>query len=165
LAGLLVAWLVVKLVFVHVVIPIRNENRAPREKGQKIAFLVPPEQTLYLYGLKDEGLMFYYSRCHPKGENDRLVRRLKGLNALPSSSEPVYCILTEREWQNWDRGREGEVIFYLTDQQNDPIVLLRVKPKSETLIRSRERSVNRGTQSRSTSLSYADEKYGYLIPS
>jgi hypothetical protein len=130
LAGLLFAWLLVKLIFVQVVIPIRNDGRAPREKGQQIAARVPREQPLYIFKLKDEGLMFYYSRCPPLGEKDRVVQRLNESNGLPSPSEPVYCMLTEKEWKQWDCGREGEVILHLTDQQNDPILLLRVKPKS-----------------------------------
>src|SRR5207245_2808550 len=52
LVGLLIAWIACKLVFVHAVVPARNRNRQPREKGEQITALVPPAETLYLSMLK-----------------------------------------------------------------------------------------------------------------
>jgi 4-amino-4-deoxy-L-arabinose transferase-like glycosyltransferase len=118
-AALLVAWCAVKLAFVHVVIPDRNKNREPRAKGEQIAALVPPGQTLYLYCLKDEGIMFYYRRP---------VRRLEKGSPLPSSTEPLYCILEASERQTEAAARQGDVLLRLADEQGAPIALLRVPP-------------------------------------
>ena len=115
--ALLAAWLLVKLLFVEVVIPARNPNRAPREKGEQLAAVVPTGETLYLFRLKDEGIMFYYGRP---------VLRLLGPEQLPSSTEPLYCILDESEWQQWHPGRPAEALLRLQDEQGQPIVLVRV---------------------------------------
>src|SRR5262249_45139819 len=111
LVGLVGLWLIAKLVFVHYVIPERNHNREPRAKGQQLAALIPPGETLYLFQLKDEGIMFYYGRT---------VRRLPGMEELPSSGEPLYCILEETEWEQADR--PVEVLLRLKDEQGAPIV-------------------------------------------
>src|SRR5262249_24837794 len=58
--GLLIVWLIVKLVFIEVVLPRRNPLRQPKEKGEHLAALVPRDEVLYLFRLKDEGIMFYY---------------------------------------------------------------------------------------------------------
>jgi 4-amino-4-deoxy-L-arabinose transferase-like glycosyltransferase len=123
LAACVVCWLVVKLAFVQIVIPQRNPTRAPKEKGEQLAALVPPGKPLYLFHLKDEGIMFYYSRLRSSAEPP--VRRLKGPNELPSFSEPVYCILDEPEWRQWKQHRSAEVLLHLEDEQKAPIVLVR----------------------------------------
>jgi hypothetical protein len=112
-------------VFVLVVIPQRNPTRAPKAKGEQLAALVPPGQTLYLFQLKDEGIMFYYSRLRSSAGPP--VRRLKGPNELPSLGEPVYCILDEPEWQQWNQQRPAEALLDLEDEQKAPIVLVRCK--------------------------------------
>jgi 4-amino-4-deoxy-L-arabinose transferase-like glycosyltransferase len=117
LVVLLALWLGAKGVFVHAIMPGRNANREPRDKGQLLAALVPPGRTLYLFKLKDEGIMFYYGRP---------VLRLAGPEDLPSPSEPMYCILEEREWREWQTERPVEVLRHLTDEQGAPIVLVRV---------------------------------------
>jgi hypothetical protein len=119
LVGVLVLWLVAKVVWVEVRIPQRNRDRDPLAKGQLLASLVPQGQTLYLFRLKDEGIMFYYGRS---------VLRLPGPELLPSSGEPVYCIVGQREWQQWASRHPIEVVQHLRDEQGDPIVLLRVHP-------------------------------------
>jgi 4-amino-4-deoxy-L-arabinose transferase-like glycosyltransferase len=147
LVAVLVLWLGVKLAFVHAVIPRRNHGREPRAKGETLARLVPAGETLYLFRLKDEGIMFYYGRP---------VRRLTSFEQLPSSLQPHYCILDESEWRRWQayqlargaslgfggrRGRETRaerggqrpagpletVILRLRDEQGDPIVLVKVR--------------------------------------
>jgi 4-amino-4-deoxy-L-arabinose transferase-like glycosyltransferase len=133
-------WLGVKLAFVHAVVPHRNQNREPRAKAALLAARIPAEETLYLFRLKDEGIMFYYGRT---------VRRLPGFAELPSSPRPFYCILDESEWRKWqaltaaraavagfgatdpalveanDRYEE-QVVVRLQDEQGDPIVLVKV---------------------------------------
>jgi hypothetical protein len=113
----LVVWVAVKLTFVHAVVPLRNADREPRAKGELLASLVPPGRTLYLFRVKDEGIMFYYGRP---------VLRLEKPDDLPSGSEPVYCILVEEEWQQLWTARRVEVVRHLTDQQGEPMVLARV---------------------------------------
>src|SRR5262249_46700192 len=114
----LVVWLGVKAAFVHAVTPHRNRGREPRAKGAQLAARVPGGAMLYLFRLKDEGIMFCY---------DRPVCRLAGPAELPSSPEPLYCILDEPEWTQWQSERKAEALLHLTDEQGAPIVLVRVK--------------------------------------
>jgi len=117
--GLVVVWLVVRLVYVEAVLPRRNPTRQPKEKGEQLAAMVPEGMVLYLFQLKDEGIMFYYGRT---------VRRLPGPAQLPSSKQPLYCILDESEWRHWRSIRPAEMLLRMPDEQGDPIVLVRVKP-------------------------------------
>jgi 4-amino-4-deoxy-L-arabinose transferase-like glycosyltransferase len=118
--GLVVCWLVVKLVFVQEVLPRRNPARQPKEKGEQLAALVPDGNTLYLFQVKDEGIMFYYRRT---------VRRLPNPDQLPSCERAIYCILDESEWRNWQPVRPAEALLRMPDEQGDPIVLVRVDPR------------------------------------
>jgi 4-amino-4-deoxy-L-arabinose transferase-like glycosyltransferase len=115
--ALLMLWLMVKLLFVHAIVPCRNPARQPSLKGEQIASLVPPHQTLYLFQLKDEGILFYYGRP---------ARRLPGPDWLPASGEAVYCLLVQSEWQHWSCRRRADVLLHLGDEQGAPIVLVRV---------------------------------------
>jgi 4-amino-4-deoxy-L-arabinose transferase-like glycosyltransferase len=119
LIGILAGWLIIKLVFVHGVIPQRNQNRNPHAKGEQLAAAVPANRTLYLFRLKDEGIMFYYGR---------VVRRLSSPSCLPSSAEPLYCILDESEWRQWDAARRAQVVLRLRDEQGAPVVLIKTGP-------------------------------------
>jgi 4-amino-4-deoxy-L-arabinose transferase-like glycosyltransferase len=110
-------WIGLKLVFLHGILPLRNDTREPREKGAQIAAVIPESATLYLFRLKDEGIMFYYGRP---------VRRLRGMDHLPSSGEPLYCILEKSEWECYDHSRPANVILWLHDEQGAEIVLVRV---------------------------------------
>src|SRR5262249_44626037 len=103
--------------------PIRD----PHGKAEQIAALVPADRPLYLFRLKDEGIMFCYGRCHADDQPERLVRRLNGPEDLPSTAELVYCIVTEAEWAGWDRHRPAEVLLRLLDQQASPILLIAVR--------------------------------------
>jgi 4-amino-4-deoxy-L-arabinose transferase-like glycosyltransferase len=128
LAGFLIAWFVVKIIFIHGVIPSRNKNREPGIRGAQIAAVVPEDQPLYLFHLKDEGIMFYYSRCHTAGSPDRVVQRLTTPNDLPSTVGLVYCVVTDSEWSTWDHEHlPVTVILESTDQQGEKIRLLRVE--------------------------------------
>jgi 4-amino-4-deoxy-L-arabinose transferase-like glycosyltransferase len=116
LVGLLVAWLVVKLVFVGLA-PVRQAKRHPRVGGERLAALVPPGEVLYLRRLKDEGLLFYYGRP---------ARR------LPAETSPragAWCLLTEEEWKTWAAG-PAEKRAGLLDGQGAPLVLVRVGENS-----------------------------------
>jgi 4-amino-4-deoxy-L-arabinose transferase-like glycosyltransferase len=122
---LVFSWLVLKLVFVHVILPQRNPTRAPKAKGEQLAALVPPGRPLYLFHLKDEGIMYYYSRL--RSPDSLAVRRLRTPAELPSSEEPAYCILDEPEWNELRTKRRAEAILHLEDEQKSPIVLVRCK--------------------------------------
>jgi 4-amino-4-deoxy-L-arabinose transferase-like glycosyltransferase len=115
--ALLVTWLGVKLVFVTVWVPRRDAARQPEVKGRQIAALVPADRTLYLFHLKDEGILFSYGRP---------ARRLPDLAHLPDAEQPAYCLLVESEWRQWSAARGVELLLRLKDEQGAPIVLVRV---------------------------------------
>lgn len=117
LAGTLALWMIVKILFVQVVIPLRLAPRQTRAKAALLASLVPLERVLYLFKLKDEGIMFYFGRP---------VLRLADPGDLPFSSVPLFCILTEEEWRRWNHARPAEVVEHLQDAQGDGIVLVQV---------------------------------------
>jgi 4-amino-4-deoxy-L-arabinose transferase-like glycosyltransferase len=117
LLGLLLAWLLLKVTYVQAIVPARNRHREPRAKGEQIAAAVPENELLYLFRLKDEGIMFYYGRP---------VHRLAGPEQLPSSAKPLYCILDESEWCRWNQARPAAALLHLHDEQGAPIVLVRV---------------------------------------
>jgi hypothetical protein len=119
LVGLLVIWLNIKVFFIEHVVPARLAARQPRAKGEAIAALVPPGQTLHLFRLKDEGIMFYYGRP---------VRRWQSPEQLPSPTEPMYCMLAEAEWRQWHARGPAQPILHLYDEQGAPILLIRVDP-------------------------------------
>jgi len=92
---------------------------AKQHLDQHFKSRVPAAEKLFLFRLKDEGILFYYGRP---------ARRLASPAQLPSSGEPLYCMLTEDEWHQWPRTRPAELLQRLRDQQGDPIVLVRVAP-------------------------------------
>ncbi|MFL5245801.1 MAG: ArnT family glycosyltransferase [Gemmataceae bacterium] len=130
LGGFLACWMLLKVFFVEAVIPRRNGEklplleivsptqkapREPRAKAAQIAKLVPAGQRLYLFRLKDEGIMFYYGRP---------VKRLACAEDLPSSAEPLYCILASADERLWPAARPMNVLLETTDEQGDPISLI-----------------------------------------
>jgi 4-amino-4-deoxy-L-arabinose transferase-like glycosyltransferase len=114
---LIALWLAVKIAFVTLILPIRDGLRAPSRIGQQIAALVPPERTLYLFRLKDEGILFYYGRP---------ARRLPAPAFLPASERSAYCLLTESELRQWMRSRSAQILLRLNDEQRHPIVLVKM---------------------------------------
>jgi 4-amino-4-deoxy-L-arabinose transferase-like glycosyltransferase len=115
--ALVALWLATKLIFVTVIVPARDSHRTPQEMAQRIAGLVPSEHTLYLFHLKDEGILFYYGRP---------ARRLPAPSFLPLSKHAAYCLLVESEWQQWVGLRPAELLLRLRDQQGHPIFLVRL---------------------------------------
>jgi len=77
---------------------------------------------LYLFQLKDEGIMFYYGRT---------VLRLPCPADLPSSTEPLYCILAKEEWDRWREASPRRAVQLsddsLIDEQGARMVLVRVE--------------------------------------
>jgi 4-amino-4-deoxy-L-arabinose transferase-like glycosyltransferase len=118
----MICWLVAKLIWIHGVIPNRELQRDPKGKAAVVAGLVPAGCVLYLFHLKDEGIMFYYGRP---------VRRLSNPADLPSSSEPLYCILADNEWRRWSELSSRPMTPLttgMTDEQGAPMWLVRVGP-------------------------------------
>jgi 4-amino-4-deoxy-L-arabinose transferase-like glycosyltransferase len=115
--SLLVFWLVVKIAYVHAIMPQRTSNRQPRAKGEILAALVPQGRTLYLFRAKDEGILFYYGRP---------ARRLPDPFHLPKNGELVYCIVTEDEWKRWPWPDASTVVERLQDEQGDALLLVLV---------------------------------------
>ncbi len=110
-------WLAVKIVFVTAIVPARDSARAPASKGRQIAALVPAERTLYLFRLKDEGILFYYGRP---------ARRLPSPDYVPPWEFTAYCLLTESEYRQWSGPRTAEILLRLNDEQRHPIMLVKM---------------------------------------
>jgi 4-amino-4-deoxy-L-arabinose transferase-like glycosyltransferase len=110
-------WVVCKFGYLQLYLPVRHMNREPRARAALLARHVPPSDTLYLFRMKDEGIMFYYGRP---------VRRLKGFHDLPHTTEPVYCVVMEEEWREWKDRADWQVVLevHLKDEQNDPMLLV-----------------------------------------
>jgi hypothetical protein len=113
----LAVWLTAKALFVFAIMPVRNASRQPQAKAALLAELVPAGNVLYLFRLKDEGIMFYYGRP---------VLRLTSPAQLPASDAPIYCILTRAEWSQWSLDRPTHVVRHFQDEQGDACVLVRV---------------------------------------
>jgi 4-amino-4-deoxy-L-arabinose transferase-like glycosyltransferase len=113
---LVALWMVVRIVFVTKIVPARDRFRSPSRTGQQIAALVPHKSTLYLFRLKDEGILFYYGRP---------ARRLPAPIFLPAPDQSAYCLLTESEFQQWTGPRPAQVLMRLIDEQQHPIVLVK----------------------------------------
>jgi hypothetical protein len=113
LVTFLAMWLVIKVVFVQFVIPDRTSKRNPEPIAATLRELVPPDRPLYLFRLKDEGVMFYYARP---------AVRLRDPRELPPGA---FAVLMRQEWD--DRARFGhlELVYWMRDQQGDPLILVR----------------------------------------
>lgn len=120
LVGLVLTWALVKLAYVHVVVPARAQLRQARAKGELVAACVPAGADLYLFRLKDEGILFYYGRP---------ARRLPGPEQLPCRGRPAYCILDANEWRPADWPCRAEPVLRLRDEQGAPLVLVRCEPE------------------------------------
>jgi 4-amino-4-deoxy-L-arabinose transferase-like glycosyltransferase len=112
IAGLLGLWLIVKVAFVEVAVPLRTADRNPTFAATALRNRVPADQPLYAFRLKDEGVMFSYGRP---------VVRLHDPRDLPSGS---FAVLIRREWE--DRAAFGhlQLVDWLLDQQGDPLILV-----------------------------------------
>jgi hypothetical protein len=74
--------------------------------------------VLYLFKIKDEGIMFYFGRA---------VVRLGDPNDLPRAPGPQYCVLTDEEWRNWSSARLSRVVERMQDAQGDGMILVCVQ--------------------------------------
>jgi 4-amino-4-deoxy-L-arabinose transferase-like glycosyltransferase len=130
LTSIVVTWIVLKIAFVHIYVPIRNSGREPRAKGALLARHVPPGETLHVFRLKDEGIMFY---------SGRPVLRLATWDQLPAEKKPVYCILQQEELEQLQRKRHWRTTLEvpLVDEQGDPIVLLGLQRGEPPILQAR----------------------------
>jgi 4-amino-4-deoxy-L-arabinose transferase-like glycosyltransferase len=122
---LLLGWLLVKVVFVVAVMPGRTATAWVRETAAAIAQQLGADEILYLFRLKDEGMMFYYGRA---------VRRLTGPDQLPAG-RPIPVLLNAAEWSQLQVQAGGgplqvTLIAPLRDQQGDPIYLTRINRRA-----------------------------------
>ncbi len=113
LLALLQSGLVIKIAFVLIVIPERTLKRNPEPIAAQLREQIPADQLLYLFRLKDEGVLFYYARP---------ARRLRTPNELPPGA---YAVLIRQEWE--DRGAFGhlQLVYWTQDQQGDPLIVVR----------------------------------------
>lgn len=111
--GFLFCWLIVKVIFVEVAIPARTAKRDAVTPALALRERVPAGETLHVFRLKDEGVMFYYGRP---------VVRLRHPRDLPSGA---FAVLIHPEWD--DRAAFGhlQMVNWLRDQQGDPLILVR----------------------------------------
>lgn len=114
LVALLALWLGVKLAHVHWYLPSQCKGPDPQGKGAQLAAGVPPGEQLYLFGVKDEGILFYSGLA---------ARRLSSASELPREAATCYCLLTAHEWQRWPR--RAEIVRALKDEQDAPLFLVR----------------------------------------
>ena len=112
-AGFLTCWLIVKVAFVEFVVPVRVAKHNPEPVASTLRDRIPANGPLYLFRLKDEGVLFYYGRP---------AVRLHDPRDLPSRA---FAVLIGQEWQ--DRAAFGhlELVDWLHDQQGDPLILVR----------------------------------------
>ena len=113
ICGFLGIWLAAKIAFVELVIPTRTAHHNAEPIAATLRELVPPSRTLYLFRMKDEGVMFYYARP---------VIRLNKLAELPSGE---FAVLIHQEWDEWAVSGSLEQVTVLHDQQGDPFILVR----------------------------------------
>jgi 4-amino-4-deoxy-L-arabinose transferase-like glycosyltransferase len=109
----LTIWFVVKVTFVEVVIPLRTAHHNPEPTAATLRGLIPVDHSLYLFRLKDEGVMFYYGRS---------VFRLNHIEDLPPGE---FAVLLRQEWDEWAALGTLKLVSWLQDQQGEPLILVR----------------------------------------
>jgi 4-amino-4-deoxy-L-arabinose transferase-like glycosyltransferase len=113
--AILLAWCVVKVVFVEVVVARRAQQSHLNETVIRLRERVPAGETLYLCKLKDEGVLFYYGRP---------ARRFTWERPPDGTG---FALLIEAEYRARASTGRFDVIEWLRDQQGDPIVLVRFR--------------------------------------
>ena len=99
----------------EVVVPQRSASRRAPEIAAELREVVPPGETVRLFRLKDEGVMFYYGRPAKRERNRAFLPR------------PVYAFLIEAEWEARDVLGEVEMVHRACDQQGDPLIVVRIR--------------------------------------
>jgi 4-amino-4-deoxy-L-arabinose transferase-like glycosyltransferase len=119
LVALLICWLVVKVAYVETIQPGRNDARRPRAKGEELARRVPIEKTLYVLPMadRDEGIMFYFGRR---------AQGITSIEDLPRTLTPVYCLIDEKVWHQWQADRRAQVLWRVDGELRGAMVLIRI---------------------------------------
>ncbi len=114
--GIMLGWVCVKLMYVWVMVPMRDRDRQPSAKAAEMGKHIPPGEVLFLKQVKDEGMMFYYGRP---------VRRVKNWSDLPTN-QTVMVIMTEAEFADFHAHTVRTIrrAIPLKDTQNDKIMLI-----------------------------------------
>jgi hypothetical protein len=119
LLGLFLVWGGVRLTHANWLAPRRDARRKVQERGQQLAALLPSDQPIYLFRLKDDGIIFYSRHA---------AKRLRDAEQLPKVKAPLYCLLCEQEWQNWPSDRRADFMARLADEGGNPLTLIRTQP-------------------------------------
>jgi 4-amino-4-deoxy-L-arabinose transferase-like glycosyltransferase len=108
----LAAWLAAKVAFVERVIPARAARRDPGPPAAELRARVPAGEPLYLFRLKDEGVMFMYARP---------AVRLRHPRDLPPGA---FAVLIRPEWEDRTSFGHLKLVHWMLDQQGDPLILV-----------------------------------------
>jgi hypothetical protein len=117
LIGMLAIWIAVKVGYAHGLLNRRSHERPARATGASLARLVPVEHVLYLLGIRDDGILFYFGRP---------AQAVASPRELPAGPGPVYCLLRPESVRNWPSGKIAEPVQTLTDAQGQSLLLVRV---------------------------------------
>jgi 4-amino-4-deoxy-L-arabinose transferase-like glycosyltransferase len=109
----LVVWVVAKVAFVQYVVAARGEKRNAEPIGVELRERVPAGELLYLFRLKDEGVMFYYARP---------AVRLRDPRDLPPGA---FAVLIRQEWDDRTAFGHLQLVYWMHDQQGDPLIVVR----------------------------------------
>jgi len=109
----LVVWFIAKIAWVQFVVAARAEKRNAEPIGIELREHVPEGESLYLFRLKDEGVMFYYARP---------ATRLHDPHSLPSGA---FAVLIRQEWEDRTAFGHLQLVYWMHDQQGDPLILVR----------------------------------------
>ena len=109
----LTTWLAVKVAFVEYVVQNRAAKYDPIPAATTLRAHVPENEPLYLFRLKDEGVMFSFGR--------RAIRLHHPQN-LPAGA---FAVLLRQEWEDRPSFGHLDVVTWMHDQQGDAIVLVR----------------------------------------
>ncbi|MFO0825578.1 MAG: hypothetical protein U0792_21060 [Gemmataceae bacterium] len=109
----LALWFVAKFAFVEFVISARAAKHNAEPIAAQLRERIPGGEPLYLFRLKDEGVLFYYARP---------AHRLHHPRELPPGS---FAVLIQQEWEAREAFGDLELIDRLSDQQGDPLIVVR----------------------------------------
>ncbi len=117
-------WVGLKIGFVECVVPLRNGSRQPRLKGESLAKIVPPSETVYVFEKIDEGIWFYFSRP---------VR----FRRSPAELTPTerYCVIRQEYLTAWPSQDKIETIHTFLNEFGIPMTLVRrdLAPRGSSL--------------------------------
>ena len=107
---ILMGILLTRGIYTEVVLAGRTISRQARENATELRRLVPEGETVYIAGLREEGVLFYA---------DRRVRRLTS-----TPVHDIYLLLTEAEVQS-DRYEPNAFVGEFKDQQKASVRVVR----------------------------------------